>query len=227
MRGRIWVESEVGRGSTFHFIAVFELPAATKPARAKPSALEGLRVLVVDDNATNRHILEEMLASWHMRPTVASDATSAMSALRLAATSDQRFDAVILDGQMPDVDGFTLARRIRRDRDSRAHPDSDAHLNRARRTRSRQDGRQCVPEQAGQALRPARRADPRVRRVDALHARGPRTAACRQAAAPRAPDPRCRGQPHQSHARHHAVEEARPQSHGRGERPRGAGRDRY
>jgi two-component system sensor histidine kinase/response regulator len=117
MRGRIWVESEVGRGSTFHFIAVFELPAATKPARAKPSALEGLRVLVVDDNGTNRRILEEMLASWHMRPMVASDATSAMSALRLAATSDRRFDAVILDGQMPEVDGFTLARRIRRDRD--------------------------------------------------------------------------------------------------------------
>jgi two-component system sensor histidine kinase/response regulator len=118
MNGRLWVESEVGRGSLFHFVAVFELPpeAATKPSRLKPKALEGRRVLVVDDNATNRRILEEMLASWHMRPTIASDAKSGMAALRLAAKNGQRFDAVIADGQMPEVDGFMLARRIRRAR---------------------------------------------------------------------------------------------------------------
>jgi two-component system sensor histidine kinase/response regulator len=118
MNGRLWVESEVGRGSTFHFVAVFDLPAEapSRPARVKPRALEGLRVLVVDDNATNRYILEEMLASWQMQPTLAGDAESAMATLRQAAVRGRRFDAVITDGQMPDVDGFMLARLIRRDR---------------------------------------------------------------------------------------------------------------
>jgi PAS domain S-box-containing protein len=118
MGGRMWVESDVGKGSKFHFVAVFDLPAAPalESGRAKPKALEGIRVLVVDDNATNRHILEEMLASWRMRPTVAGDAESAMVALRRAADAGERFDAVISDCQMPEVDGFMLTRRIRQDR---------------------------------------------------------------------------------------------------------------
>jgi len=118
MNGRMWVESEVGRGSAFFFTATFDRPqtATREPIVDKVRALDGLRVLVVDDNATNRRILQEMLASWQMRPTVMADAESALDALRAAATNATPFDVIVSDRQMPAVDGFMLARRVRRER---------------------------------------------------------------------------------------------------------------
>ncbi len=118
MNGRMWVESAVGRGSTFLFTATFDRPqvAAHEPLFEKTTALDGLRVLVVDDNATNRRILEEMLASWHMKPTAVPDAESALAALGAAVTRQEPFDVIVADRQMPGIDGFMLARRVRRER---------------------------------------------------------------------------------------------------------------
>jgi CheY-like chemotaxis protein/HPt (histidine-containing phosphotransfer) domain-containing protein len=114
MKGRIWVESEVGRGSRFHFTAVFGLAReAPTPTPAEPASLKDLPVLIVDDNETNRRIFEEMLGSWGMRPTVAESGRAGLAALRQAAAAGQPFRLVLLDAMMPEMNGFACAERIK------------------------------------------------------------------------------------------------------------------
>jgi signal transduction histidine kinase/HPt (histidine-containing phosphotransfer) domain-containing protein len=117
MRGQIWVESEVGRGSRFHFTAQFGVTeASTKdPLSARLAELNQLRVLVVDDNATNRHVLYDILSNWHMRPALAASGRKALTLLREAAHRLERFPIVLIDHLMPEMDGFAVAEEIQKD----------------------------------------------------------------------------------------------------------------
>ncbi|MCG6926814.1 MAG: response regulator [Acidobacteria bacterium] len=113
MGGSLAVESEPDRGSRFTFTCPFGLPARTEPRRRAPESLRGLRVLVVDDNATNRRILEEMLGQWEMLPTAVAGGKAALEELEKAARDGDPYPLVLLDGNMPGMDGFTAAERIR------------------------------------------------------------------------------------------------------------------
>jgi PAS domain S-box-containing protein len=115
MGGQITVDSEPGRGSTFAFTARFgRQPRPPEQLAVRPPVLlHNLPVLIVDDNATNRHILEEWLRGWRMKPVAVGDGVAAMDALWHGTACGRPYALVLLDARMPDVDGLALATQIR------------------------------------------------------------------------------------------------------------------
>ncbi len=119
MNGRIWAESKIGQGSIFHVIARFKLPVG-KPVDTpanEPVGVTGMHVLIVDDNATNRLILEEMTRSWGMQPQSVENARDAIGVLQQSFEAGKPVPLVLSDVNMPEMDGFALTEWIRQDRD--------------------------------------------------------------------------------------------------------------
>jgi two-component system, sensor histidine kinase and response regulator len=113
MEGDIWVDSEIGCGSTFCFTGLFGCESLNLARSPRNERLQDVRVLVVDDNATNRQILAETLEEYGMQPTVAASAEEAIELLHSSRASGERFSLALIDQEMPGMDGFQLVEWLR------------------------------------------------------------------------------------------------------------------
>jgi PAS domain S-box-containing protein len=116
MGGTIGLESQEGKGSTFHFTAAYIVKKTPVLEMPVPGAVnvEGLPVLIVDDNPTSRRLLSEMVTGWGMRPSSASGGDSALETMQEAKQDGREFELAIIDARMPEMDGFALVEEINR-----------------------------------------------------------------------------------------------------------------
>lgn len=110
MGGEIWLESQLGQGSTFHFSLKLKTDAQPLQPITRQVELRGRNILVVDDNATNRRVLSGLLAAWDVKAHLADSGAMALDIMRRA---EQKIDCIILDAQMPVMDGYELAKQLR------------------------------------------------------------------------------------------------------------------
>jgi signal transduction histidine kinase/DNA-binding response OmpR family regulator len=116
MGGRVWVESELGTGSRFHFtvrLVTETNNAAVTESLTSPVTLQGLKVLIVDDNGTNRLILHKIVERWGMNPTSVSDGEQALDELSAAENANDAYGLMITDMHMPSMDGFGLVGHLK------------------------------------------------------------------------------------------------------------------
>ncbi|HZU42066.1 MAG TPA: response regulator, partial [Terriglobales bacterium] len=114
--GRLWLDTAVGRGSTFHFtVQLGRAAPSTWPAPLSAPELQGVPVLIVDDNQTNRRVLELMLAEWKMSPTSVDGGDVALQEIRRAAQSGNSYRLLLVDARMPKMDGFMLIQNLQQD----------------------------------------------------------------------------------------------------------------